>query len=76
VSADRLIEARSSDKAGEQAYYLTRIEVDPESVAALPGAKLYPGMATDVVIETGERTALDYLLTPLTTSLRKSFREQ
>jgi hypothetical protein len=28
------------------------------------------------VIETGERTALDYLLTPITTSLRKAFREQ
>jgi HlyD family secretion protein len=76
VSADRLIEQKSADKAGEQAYYLTRVEVDPESVAALPGAKLYPGMSTDVVIETGERTALDYLLTPITTSLRKSFREQ
>jgi HlyD family type I secretion membrane fusion protein len=75
VSADRLIEPRS-DKAGEQAYYLTRVEVDPESLKDLPSAKLYPGMTTDVVIETGERTALDYLLTPITTSLRKSFREQ
>jgi HlyD family type I secretion membrane fusion protein len=76
VSADRLIEAKSADKAGEQAYYLARVEVDPESLKDLPSAKLYPGMAADVVIETGERTALDYLLTPLTTSLRKSFREQ
>jgi HlyD family type I secretion membrane fusion protein len=76
VSADRLIEQKSADKSGEQAYYLTRVEVDPESVALLPGAKLYPGMAADVVIETGERTALDYLLTPITTSLRKAFREQ
>jgi len=76
ISADRLLEAKSSDKAGEQAYYLTRVEVDPESLAALPSAKLYPGMTTDVVIETGDRTALDYLLTPITTSLRKAFREQ
>jgi HlyD family secretion protein/epimerase transport system membrane fusion protein len=76
VSADRLIEARSADKAGEQAYYLTRVEVDPESLRELPSAKLYPGMAADVVIETGERTALDYLLTPITSSLRKAFREQ
>jgi HlyD family secretion protein len=79
VSADRLAEARSvdkADKAGEQAYYLTRVEVEPESLRDLPSAKLYPGMAVDVVIETGERTALDYLLTPITTSLRKAFREQ
>jgi HlyD family secretion protein len=79
VSADRLAEARSAekaDKAGEQAYYLTRVEVEPESLRDLPSAKLYPGMAADVVIETGERTALDYLLTPITTSLRKAFREQ
>ncbi len=76
VSADRLIETRSADKAGEQAYYLTRVEVDPESLKDLPSAKLYPGMAADVVIETGERTALDYLLTPITTSLRNAFREQ
>jgi HlyD family type I secretion membrane fusion protein len=76
VSADRLVEARSADKASEQSYYLTRVEVDPESLKALPSAKLYPGMAADVVIETGERTALDYLMTPITTSLRKAFREQ
>jgi hypothetical protein len=29
-----------------------------------------------VMIPTGERSALDYLLRPLTDSLRKSFREQ
>jgi HlyD family type I secretion membrane fusion protein len=76
VSADRIMEARSADKAAEQAYYMTRVEVDPESLKDLPSAKLYPGMAADVVIETGERTALDYLLTPVTTSMRKAFREQ
>jgi HlyD family type I secretion membrane fusion protein len=76
VSADRLVEARSADKASEQAHYLARVEVDPSSVAALPGAKLFPGMAVDVVVETGERTALDYILMPITTSFRKSFREQ
>jgi HlyD family secretion protein len=73
ISADRISEKAEKN---EEPYYLARVEIDPDSIERLPDAKLYAGMTTEVLIETGERTALDYFLTPITTSLRRSFREQ
>jgi hypothetical protein len=40
-----------------------------------PDIALSPGMPADVMILTGERTLLDYLIRPFTESLTKSFRE-
>jgi hypothetical protein len=36
---------------------------------------LYPGMPAEVMIRTGRRTTLDYLLAPITQSLKRAFRE-
>jgi len=70
VSADRLT---SPDK--EQTYYLTRITVTRESLAEAGNIVMYPGMPAEVFIRTAERTALDYMLAPITNVLRRSFRE-
>lgn len=71
ISADRL----EDDRSGES-FYVARIEVDPASLAKLPDAELYPGMPADVLIVTESRTALDYMLSPITSSLARAFREQ
>ncbi len=71
VSADRFIDDHSG-----AAYYLAKIEVDPSSLALLDGVKLYPGMPADVMIETGQRTALEYMISPITNSVNRAFREQ
>jgi HlyD family secretion protein len=53
-----------------------RIEIEPGQLAALePALELTPGMPAEVYITTGERTALDYLLSPFYDSLRRAFRE-
>lgn len=70
VSADRLINADT-----HEGYYLTRIRVTPQSLADAGGLALHPGMQAEVFIRTRERTALDYLLAPVTASMRRSFRE-
>jgi HlyD family type I secretion membrane fusion protein len=70
VSADRLIE----DRTGE-AYYLVRIELTESPGDVLDGAVLQPGMAAEVMIVTGARSAMEYLLEPLTRSLNAAFRE-
>jgi len=70
VSADRLV-----DEKTQAAYYLTHIEVDKKSLAEAPGIELYPGMAAEVFIKTGARTAFQYLLAPVTATLRRSFRQ-
>ena len=56
-------------------YYLARIEVTPEGVAALQGRQLRPGMSTDVVIKTGQRSFMKYLMDPISRRLFESFKE-
>ena len=70
VSADRIVD----DRTGES-YYLTRVELDDGFAEALGGVPLYPGMQAEVMIVTGERSALDYLIRPFARSLNRAFRE-
>jgi HlyD family type I secretion membrane fusion protein len=70
ISADRLID----DRSGE-AYFLAKVEVDPEELSHLPDVRLSPGMPAEVMILTGEQTLLGYLLRPLLDSVEKGFRE-
>jgi len=71
VSADRF-----SDQQTGAAYFQARIILPEESLKALEGRELVSGMQADVMIVTGERTALDYLLAPLLRSLERSMREE
>jgi epimerase transport system membrane fusion protein len=70
VSADRLVD----DVTGEF-YYLTHVHADAQSLSEAGIESLHPGMPAEVFIRTGERTALQYLLAPITDTLRRSFRE-
>ncbi|MEQ1529543.1 MAG: HlyD family type I secretion periplasmic adaptor subunit [Methylococcales bacterium] len=70
LSADRLTDERSGS-----VYYQAKIELTPESVQKLENMKLLPGMPAEVVINTGERTAIEYLLQPLTNAFARAFRE-
>lgn len=76
VSADTLSQ---NTPAGPMPYYQVYIEADPESLRkALQeygDLRLTPGMPVTAFIKTRDRTALDYLLEPVTDTLRKSFRE-
>jgi HlyD family secretion protein len=71
VSADKLTDARSGES-----YFITRVEIDPASLAKLPEITLSPGMPLEVAVVTGERRAVDYFLSPITDRLRRSFRER
>ena len=71
VSADRLTDERTGVP-----YYTALVRINAEELAALPGVKLYPGMPAQVMIPTVERTALDYLLGPLTQSFNTAFRQR
>jgi HlyD family secretion protein len=71
VSADRIV-----DEATGQAYYLARVEVPREELAALDKAiVLVPGMPAEVLIVTAERTAFDYMTEPFRAAFRRGFRE-
>lgn len=70
ISADRLI----NDSNG-QPYYLAQVEVDPASLAAMEDLKLVPGMPAEVLINTGSRTLLQYLVQPASNVLARSMIE-
>jgi HlyD family secretion protein len=71
VSADRL-----SDEPTGTAYFKADVEIDPAELGRLDGISLYPGMPAEVLIMTGDRTLMDYLLAPVTDSFARSFREE
>ncbi len=71
VSADLLV-----DEATGIPYFEARVEIDRDQLASLTDVTLYPGMPVEVLIETGNRTAMDYLLSPITGGFHKAFREQ
>lgn len=71
VSPDRF-----SDPQTGAVYFQARIILPEESLKALEGRELVSGMQADVMIITGERTALDYFLDPLLRSVDRSMREE
>ncbi|MBI1207185.1 MAG: HlyD family type I secretion periplasmic adaptor subunit [Azospirillum sp.] len=71
VSADRLTDPRSG-----AAYFLINVSIDEDDLARNTQLELYPGMPALVMIPTGKRTALDYLMRPLLDSLSVAFREK
>lgn len=70
VSADRLTDEKSG-----MPYYLAQIEVTPEGMELLRFNNVRPGMPAAVLIRTGERTMMSYILKPFLERLDKSFTE-
>jgi len=64
------------DPKTEQRYYKVRVSLDPKEIARLGTAKIVPGMPVEVFVQTGDRTALSYLLKPLDDQISRAFKEQ
>jgi epimerase transport system membrane fusion protein len=71
LSADAL-----EDEQSGKSYYRARVEVAQGELDKLGGKTLRPGMPADVMITTGERTPMEYLLKPLTDGLARAFVEE
>jgi protease secretion system membrane fusion protein len=56
-------------------YYLARVSVTPDGMKTLGTRQLQPGMPVEVVIKTGERSLLTYLLHPLIKRVSASMKE-
>lgn len=72
---DRVSRDRLMDEASKTPYYLGIVSLDKVAIPDEYKGKVIAGMPAEVLISTGERTALSYMISPLTDSLRKSFRE-
>jgi HlyD family type I secretion membrane fusion protein len=75
ISADRL-----TDKESGVSYFVAEVEVAQAELNkvrdALGQGQLRPGLPVEVVLAARKRTALDYLLEPLTVHFWRSLREQ
>ncbi|HTO67856.1 MAG TPA: HlyD family type I secretion periplasmic adaptor subunit [Bradyrhizobium sp.] len=64
------------DKETGQSYYVARIAPDSRELDRLGDKKLVPGMPVEAFIETSRRSALSYLIKPLTDQFERAFRER
>lgn len=56
-------------------YFLGRVAVTPEGMKKLGNHQMQPGMPASVVVKTGSRSLIDYLLKPLKRRIAQSLTE-
>lgn len=71
VGADK----QKSENPQEGEYYLAQVELTEEGNTLLGDLNLQPGMPVDVVVKTGERSFVSYLLKPLTDKFARAFKD-
>jgi HlyD family secretion protein len=71
VSADRFV-----DPVTQQPYYTARVELAETLPDGVTHSQIQPGMPVDALIQTEERTFLQYLAKPVQDSFAKAFREE
>ncbi len=71
VGADKI--AGANPQQGE--YYLAQVETTAEGLKQLGDKVVQPGMPVEVIVKTGERSFLSYLLKPLSDRFARSFKE-
>ncbi|MBC9252540.1 secretion protein HlyD [Pseudomonas alcaligenes] len=73
VSGDQLL-----DEQTHLPYFAVEVEVGADAVAKLlaHGLEVKPGMQAEVMVQTGERTFLNYLLSPLEKRIRGALKEE
>lgn len=71
VSADLMREQQS-----ERVYFSARVTFSEDELKRLGDQRLQPGMPAEVYIQTNSRTALSYLLRPLTDQAARAFKER
>ena len=72
ISGDLL----SDPQMPQYAYYLARVQVTPAGMKTLGSRQMQPGMPVEIVIKTGERSLLTYLIHPLTKRMAASMKEE
>jgi HlyD family secretion protein len=70
IAADRLV-----DKGSGQPYFTVLIAADAASIKAAGDLKLLAGMPAEVYIEGSKQTPLEYLMEPVTSSIRRAGRQ-
>ena len=68
ISRDRLF-----DEGSKQPYYRGIVVLDKANIPEELRSRVRAGMPSEVIVASGERTVLNYLVSPLSSTLRKTF---
>lgn len=71
VSSDLIIETQPP-----AAYYLARVAITAEGLRQLGNRQMQAGMPAEVIVKTGERSVLTYLLHPLLKRMAAAMKEE
>jgi membrane fusion protein, protease secretion system len=76
LSKDIVTEPQVNPAMPGATYYLARVSVTPQGLKSLGSRQMQPGMPVQVVIKTGERSLLTYLVDPLIKRITVSMKEE
>ena len=71
ISHDRML-----DEPTHQYYYLGVVSLNRADIPEEYRSRVRAGMPAEIIVSSGERTVLNYLVGPISSSLRKTFREE
>ena len=74
VGADKQIPDKTKPGAPDFEYYSGQIETTPEGLKMLGDLNIQPGMTVDVVIKTGERNFMSYIMKPISDRMIWAFK--
>ena len=64
------------EQQSNQNYFMVRVVMSAEEIAKLGDQKLMSGMPAEVYLQTEARSALSYLIRPLTDQIARAFKER
>jgi len=66
----------STDERSRASHYIVRILISQDERERLGDVRIMPGMPVEVMIRSGERSVMSYLVKPLEDQIGRAFREQ
>lgn len=75
VSADKFQNPQDTNPMSQAGYYTARVIVSADELKKLPDVQVRPGMIADVIVQTGQRTFMNYLFKPLADGIAISMKE-
>jgi protease secretion system membrane fusion protein len=69
-------DALTDNSQNAMPYYLARVHVTEDGLKTLGSRKMQPGMPVEIVIKTGSRTLLKYIVSPLIKRISSSMKEE
>ncbi len=76
ISNDLLTEPNTNPDQPGASYYLARVSITPGGMKDLGNRVMQPGMPVQIMIKTGERSLLTYLLHPFTKQIAAALKEE